>query len=60
MPEKAFLHERRMMRTVDTEDFRRALHLAKLMPLGKHSEEKKQAVKRWHEAVIKMLANNSN
>lgn len=48
------------MLTTDTEAFRRALHLAKLMPLGKHSTEKEAAVRRWHEAVLKMLANNSN
>lgn len=48
------------MLTIETEEFRRALHLAKLMPLGRHSEAKKQAVKRWHEAVKNMLAHNSN
>lgn len=48
------------MLTTETEAFIRALHLAKLMPLGKHSNEKKQAVKRWHDAVIKMLANSTD
>lgn len=48
------------MRTIETEDFRRALHLAKLMPLGKHSEAKKLAVRKWCDAIKKALANSSN
>lgn len=44
------------MKTTETEEFRRALHMAKLMPLGKHSEAKKLAIRRWRDAIKKALA----
>lgn len=49
------------MNTIETEQFRRALHLSRLIPLGhKHSPEKKAAVKRWCDAIKKALANSGN
>lgn len=48
------------MLTTETEEFRRALHLAKLMPLGRHSEAKKAAIRKWCDAIKKALANRAD
>lgn len=44
------------MHTLDTEAYRRAKHLSKLIPLGKKTDAKKQAVHNWCDAVKIMLA----
>ena len=41
---------------MQSEAFKDALHLSKLIPLGKKTEAKKQAVHRWCEAIKKALA----
>lgn len=49
------------MKTTDTEAFKTALHLSRLIPLGyKRTEAKKLAVRRWRDAIKKALANRCN
>lgn len=49
------------MKTIDTDEFKTALHLSKLIPLGfKRTEANKLAVRRWRDAIKKALANTSN
>lgn len=43
------------MKTTDTDAFKYAIHLSKLIPLGKKTHAKKEAVHRLYEAWIKML-----
>lgn len=43
------------MKTTETEAFKNAIHLSKLIPLGKKTQAKKEAVHRLYEAWIKML-----
>ncbi len=44
------------MHTLQTQAYSDAKHLSKLIPLGKKTEAKKQAVHRWCEAIKVMLA----
>jgi len=43
-------------KTTNTEAFKRAIHLSRLIPLGRKDEAKKAAVKRWHDAIQLALA----
>ena len=43
------------MKTTDTEAFKDAIHLSKIIPLGKKTPAKKEAVHRLYLAWIKML-----
>lgn len=48
-----------MNRTLQSESGHNALHLSKLIPLGKKTDEKKDAVHKLMLAIKKMLADNS-
>lgn len=43
-------------KTTNTEEFSRALHLSKLIPLGRKDDAKKASVHRWNHAMQKALA----
>jgi hypothetical protein len=43
------------MKTTETEAFKDAIHLSKLIPLGKKTPAKKEAVHRLYLAWIEML-----
>lgn len=43
------------MKTIETDAYRRALHLSKLIPLGKKTQAKKDAVHRLYLAWVDML-----
>lgn len=45
------------MKTIDTDQFKQALHLSRLMPLGK--DNKRESVHRWAEAIKLALAHRS-
>jgi hypothetical protein len=47
------------MKTIETEEYRRAIHLSKLIPLGKKTQEKKDAVHNLFLALKEMLKVNS-
>lgn len=49
-----------MNKTMQSEAFKTAKHLSKLIPLGKVTQEKKEAVHRWHAAMQKALAEGRN
>lgn len=49
-----------MNKTMQSDSFKRALHLSRLIPLGKKDEAKKQAVHRWCEAIKLALAEGRN
>ena len=46
------------MLTTETEAFKNAIHLSKLIPLGKKTQAKKDAVHRLYLAWIEMLKAN--
>jgi hypothetical protein len=45
-----------MNKTMRSESFKTALHISKLIPLGKRTPEKKEAVKRLMQQCKKFLA----
>lgn len=45
------------MLTTDTDQFKQAIHLSRLMPLGK--DNKREAVHKWAEAIKLALAHRS-
>lgn len=47
------------MKTTDTAAFKDAIHLSKLIPLGKKTPAKKQAVHQLCEAWKRMLRNDA-
>jgi hypothetical protein len=47
-----------MNKTMQSQSFKTAIHLSKCIPLGAKTPEKKEAVRRWCDAVKFMLANN--
>jgi len=47
-------------KTTNTDEFRRALHLSKLIPLGRKDDAKKKAVNNWNDAMQKALAVGRN
>lgn len=47
------------MKTTETEAFKDAIHLSKLIPLGKKTATKKQAVHELCEAWKRMLRNDA-
>lgn len=48
------------MKTNETEAFKDALHLSRLIPLGAKNQAKKDAVTRWKNAIVKALQHKSN
>ena len=48
-----------MNRTLSSPEGHAALHQSKLIPLGKKTPEKKEAVHKWFELVKAMLKANS-
>lgn len=46
------------MSTIETDQFKSALHLSRLIPLGRDS--KKEAVSRWNQAIKLALAHRSS
>lgn len=48
-----------MNKTMQSESYRNALHASKLIPLGKRTPEKKEAVKRLIHMIKVMLKENS-
>jgi hypothetical protein len=43
------------MKTIESESFKDAIHLSKLIPLGKKTQAKKEAVHRLYLAWVEML-----